>query len=58
MRKRLPTNPTEGVTGPPSKDVEQIPAPPIKVWHPSRLKTGLRNHSIGRKVPIEVRPLP
>src|SRR4029077_8159032 len=23
---------------------------PFKAWHPSRLKTGLRNHPIGRKV--------
>ena len=23
---------------------------PFKAWHPSRMKTGLRNHPIGRKV--------
>jgi hypothetical protein len=29
---------------------DQIRVQPFKVWHPSRMKTGLRNHPIGRKV--------
>jgi hypothetical protein len=29
---------------------DQVMVLPIKVWHPSRMKTGLRNHPIGRKV--------
>jgi hypothetical protein len=56
MGKRLRTDASEPKDGRPSKDVEQPPLPPIKAWHPSRLKTGLRNHSIGRKVPINSGP--
>jgi hypothetical protein len=52
MGKRLRTDANERKGGRQSKDVEQPPVLPIKTWHPSRLKTGLRNHSIGRKVPI------
>lgn len=29
---------------------DQVRVQPFKVWHPSRMKTGLRNHPIGRKV--------
>jgi len=32
---------------------DQVTVQPLKVWHPSRLKTGLRNHSIGRKISIK-----
>ena len=32
---------------------DDVTVQPLKVWHPSRLKTGLRNHSIGRKVSIK-----
>ncbi len=28
-------------------------AQPFKAWHPSRMKTGLRNQPIGRRVPLQ-----
>jgi hypothetical protein len=37
---------------------EQVRVQPFKVWHPSRMKTGLRNHPIGRKVWRTMAPLP
>jgi hypothetical protein len=56
MGKRLRTNASKRKGGRQSEDVEQPPVPPIKAWHPSGLKTGLRNRSIGRKVPINSLP--
>jgi hypothetical protein len=39
-----------------AKDLPNVTSQPFKVWHPPRMKTGLRNHPIGRKVAIT--PLP
>jgi hypothetical protein len=39
-----------------AKDLPNATTQPFKVWHPPRMKTGLRNHPIGRKV--EIVPLP
>jgi hypothetical protein len=31
---------------------DQVTVPHVKSWHPSRMKTGLRNRPVGRKVPV------
>jgi hypothetical protein len=43
-----------GVKTQPSADLsnDQVTIQPFKVWDPPRMKTGLRNHPIGRKVPL------
>src|SRR5271166_374417 len=52
--KRLGTLASEGIKMLQARDLlnDQVTVQPLKVWHPSRLKTGLRNHPIGRKVSI------
>jgi hypothetical protein len=35
-----------------AKDVPDATIQPFKAWHPPRMKTGLRNHPIGRKIEI------
>jgi hypothetical protein len=35
-----------------AEDSDWVTALPIKSWHPSRMKTGLKNHSIGKKVTV------
>jgi hypothetical protein len=39
-----------------AKDLPNATSQPFKVWHPPRMKTGLRNHPIGRKVAITALP--
>ena len=39
-----------------AKDLPNATSQPFKVWQPPRMKTGLRNHSIGRKIAITVLP--
>src|SRR5258707_11135318 len=53
--KRLGTLASEGIKMLQARDLlnDQVTVQPLKVWHPSRLKTGLRNHLIGRKVSIK-----
>jgi hypothetical protein len=43
---------TEGKKGLHAKDLPNASSQPFKVWHPPRMKTGLRNHPIGRKIAI------
>jgi hypothetical protein len=48
---RAPKSSTEGEKMPETRDLlNKGTIQPFKVWHPSRIKTGLRNHPIGRKV--------
>jgi hypothetical protein len=37
---------------------EQGTLPQFEEWHPSHMKTGLRNRRIGKKVSVPVRPKP
>ena len=37
---------------------DQGPLPQFEEWHPSRIKTGLRNRRIGKKVSVRVRQKP
>jgi len=54
MRKRLGT-----VTGETRNlPIEKAPAPNVKTWRPSGLKTGLKNYLIGKKVSLVVLPTP
>jgi hypothetical protein len=39
-----------------AKDLPNATIQPFKVWHPPRMKTGLRNHPIGRKVSMFALP--
>jgi hypothetical protein len=39
-----------------AKDLPNATSQPFKVWHPPRMKTGLRNHPIGRKIAITAPP--
>ena len=52
MRKRLGT--VSGGTSRLSND--QATALYIKPWRPSQMKTGLRNHAIGKKVSVVALP--
>jgi hypothetical protein len=56
MGKRSRTDASDRQSGQKARDIEEPPVQPIKAWRPSRLKTGLRNHSIGRKVSIITGP--
>jgi hypothetical protein len=47
---------TEGTKMLHAKDLPNATSQPFKVWHPPRMKTGLRNHPIGRKVAITALP--
>jgi len=47
---------TEGPKMLHAKDLPNATSQPFKVWQPPRMKTGLRNHSIGRKIAITVLP--
>jgi hypothetical protein len=48
---RAPKSFVEGEKIPEKRDLlDKGAIQPFKVWHPSRIKTGLRNHPIGRKV--------
>jgi hypothetical protein len=58
MRKRLGTvSGEDGAEVPQGRRLPnaQATVPHIKTWHPSRMKTGLRNHLIGKKVSLGVR---
>jgi hypothetical protein len=39
-----------------AKDLPNATIQPFKVWHPPRMKTGLRNQPIGRKVSMFALP--
>jgi hypothetical protein len=47
---------TGGAKGLHVEDLPNATSQPFKVWQPPRMKTGLRNHSIGRKIAIVVLP--
>jgi hypothetical protein len=49
--RRLGTLP-EGITMLYAKELPDATIQPFRVWHPPRMKTGLRNQSIGRKIAI------
>ena len=36
----------------------KVVLPQFEEWHPSHVKTGLRNRRIGKKVPVQVRKEP
>jgi hypothetical protein len=46
----------EGINILHAKDLPNVTVQPFKAWRPPRMKTGLRNHPIGRKIAIA--PLP
>jgi hypothetical protein len=46
----------EGTKALHAKDLPNATSQPFKVWHPSHLKTGLRNHPIGRKIALTALP--
>src|ERR1700719_2098879 len=50
--QRLGTFQTDGLTMLYAKDLPNGTIQPFRVWHPSRMKTGLRNRPIGRKIAI------
>jgi hypothetical protein len=50
--KRLDELQVEGPKTLHAKDLPNATSQPFKVWHPPRMKTGLRNHPIGRKIAI------
>jgi hypothetical protein len=52
----LPELPTGGAKWLYAKDLPNATSQPFKVWQPPRMKTGLRNHPIGRKIAIVVLP--
>jgi hypothetical protein len=47
---------TEGAKTLHAKDLPNATSQPFKVWHPPRMKTGLRNHPIGRKIALTALP--
>jgi hypothetical protein len=51
-RKRLDTLQEEEVTKLDAKDLADAKIEPFRVWHPPRMKTGLRNQLIGKKIEI------
>ncbi len=40
-----------------ARDLELPTGPPIKTWHPSKLRTGLSNRSIGKSVSVVILPV-
>jgi|HubBroStandDraft_2_1064218.scaffolds.fasta_scaffold07780_3 hypothetical protein len=50
--QRLGTLPKEGVPMLYAKDLPDATIQPFRVWHPPRMKTGLRNQPIGRTIAI------
>jgi hypothetical protein len=56
--KRLGTLSVAGIKVLQAKDLpkDQLTVQPFKAWHPPRMKTGLRNQPIGRKVAIIALP--
>jgi len=50
--QRLGTLPNEGITMLYAKNLPDASIQPFRVWHPPRMKTGLRNQLIGRKIAI------
>jgi hypothetical protein len=54
--KRLSTFVSERATTLHAKDLPNATMQPFKVWHPPRMKTGLRNQPIGRKVSMFALP--
>jgi hypothetical protein len=54
--KRFSTSVSEGANTMHAKDLPNATIQPFKGWHPPRMKTGLRNHPIGRKVSIFALP--
>jgi hypothetical protein len=57
-RKHLDTLAGAGIKTLPLTDLsnDQVTIRPFKVWDPPRMKTGLRNHPIGRKVSVIALP--
>ena len=47
---------SDGVMTLHAKDLPDATIQPFKVWHPPRMKTGLRNQPIGRKVSMFALP--
>jgi hypothetical protein len=56
--KRFGTLAIAGIKVLQAKDLpkDQVTVQPFKEWHPPRMKTGLRNQPIGRKVAIIALP--
>jgi hypothetical protein len=52
--KRSDTLASAGIKILPAKELsnDQVTIRPFKAWNPPRMKTGLRNHPIGRKVSV------
>jgi hypothetical protein len=50
MKNRLRTVASEDGEWAKPEDLVRATLAPIRPWRPSRMKTGLRNRSIGRKV--------
>jgi hypothetical protein len=51
--QRLGTLQKDGMTTLYAKDLPNATIQPFRVWHPPRMKTGLRNRPIGRKIAIK-----
>jgi hypothetical protein len=54
--KRLSTFVSEDAKTLHAKDLPNATTQPFKVWHPPRMKTGLRNQPIGRRVSMVALP--
>jgi hypothetical protein len=52
-RRRLGRLQMEPGTKSNARDSPNLTVEPFRVWHPPRMKTGLRNQPIGRKIEIE-----
>ena len=51
--QRLNTLQEDGMTRLYGKDLPDVTIQPFRVWHPSRMKTGWRNRTIGTKIAIK-----
>jgi hypothetical protein len=51
-RKRSDTHQNEDVTKLKAEDFLNAKFQPFREWHPPRMKTGLRNHLLGKKIEI------
>ena len=52
MAMRLRVIASENEKNRQAEDSDWVTALPIKSWRPSRMKTGLKNHPIGKKVTV------
>jgi hypothetical protein len=51
--QRLGALQEDAMTMPYGKNLRKVTIQPFRVWHPPRMKTGLRNRTIGRKIAIK-----